>query len=127
MSEEQTKSAAGYRMRLTPEATAKIDGWQAQADEHLKAIKLSRHDLANWMLSSLPEELSKEQLEQINRTFFSPVLAMEWATEKVRAAVDRGEAVELEAFLKENVTRHVSNRSKKIGRRHAKDYIKRVQ
>ncbi len=90
------------RVAITKEVSKRLDGWVLQLEEQAKGISATRADVMNFLLSSYPEELSAEDVRELNKRHFDEVKFTLWLARTLKQAKQNGENVRLEDLYKEH-------------------------
>ncbi len=87
------------RIWINADALNRLTQWTTEVGGRLPGIKLTRSDLANFLVLSHAEALTAGELKELEARYFDPIKVGEWALEELKAAVARGEAVTIEDIL----------------------------
>lgn len=99
---KRTRNQCPDKVLLEPENLARINAWRDQVIAHHQgAIKPTRNDIANVVLSLHAELLSEEELTRLWDRSFDPVRFLKGATAQVEAAQARGEKWTITDLLKQ--------------------------
>ena len=89
----------------------KLDRWVSNLNERFDGmIRITKSDLANFIIRQHPEDLSPDEVSLIESEFYDEVRWLNWALGKIRQAKKEGRALSLDDLMK----------SKRIGRTVAK-------
>jgi len=91
------------RISLSSDSIKRIDGWLSQIAPRLKGVKLSRTDIVNWLVQVQADELSEQLQADIEKRYFDPVKALEWAAKMAKSAKGEGDDFDLRDFVEKNI------------------------
>jgi hypothetical protein len=83
------------RVTLTPESLARLSQWIEETQGHFKGSRISRSDLANFLIMSHTARLSEKEVEQLESQYFDEVRFAAWAFAEVKKARVEGKVVTL--------------------------------
>lgn len=90
------------RANLTTEQSKRLEAWVQQVNSASQgAFKISKSDLVNFFLAEKQNELSEEQITQLEIKYYNESKWIEWAMAQIKAGVQSGVPVTLEGLLKE--------------------------
>jgi hypothetical protein len=97
MSEEKNKKRQRHFDRVTLEADTlvRLDSWIGQVEGMKAGVVLSRKDILNWLVMSMPDKLSSAQEKGLADEFYSELRYIQFAEREIRAAETRGERLTL--------------------------------
>jgi len=88
------------RVTLTPEALSRLAHWVSDLEAHLKGSRVTKSDLANFLVLSHPGHLSEREIEQLKSQHFDEVRFAEWAVRQLKAAKAEGKDLSLADIMK---------------------------
>ena len=90
------------RLSLRKEEQDKLDSWVQELNTKFDGmIRLTKSDLANFLIRHHPAKLSNEELALIEREHFDEVRWINWALAKIRDAKKRGQSLTLEELMEQ--------------------------
>jgi hypothetical protein len=95
MSENKKRQRHFDRVTLDAPSLDRIDGWIKQVEAAKPGVMLSRKDLLNWLVASLPERLTTAQEKSLTDAFYSELRYLQFAAREIKAAAVRGERLTL--------------------------------
>lgn len=98
---------------LSDAAVARLNRWLEQVTPRLRGGRVTRNEITDWLIMSHDDSLTETEVHSIETRFFDPVKALEWAASEARKSKARGEAINLESFITENVLRATRTRRPK--------------
>jgi hypothetical protein len=99
---DKKKTAFPDRANLTPEQSKRLEAWVQQVNSASQgALKISKSDLVNFFLAEKENELSDEQIIQLEIKYYNEPRWIEWAMGQIKAAVQSDATVTLEGLLNE--------------------------
>lgn len=88
------------RVTLTPEALSRLANWVNDLEAHMKGSRVTKSDLANFLVLSHPVHLSEREIEQLKGQHFDEVRFAEWAVRQLKTAKAEGKNLSLSELMK---------------------------
>ena len=108
------------RIKLSPDAAQRVDGWAAQLSPRVLGRRLVRADLINWLILSHDAQLTETELTALQTEFFHPIRALQWAVKEAMAKYARGEAVDVREVVNSSLPDALPNSPSRITRRRSR-------
>lgn len=90
------------RLSLRKEEHDKLDSWVQELNTKFEGmIRLTKSDLANFLIRHHPAKLSNDELTLIEREHFDEVRWINWALAKIREAKKQGLSLTLEELMEQ--------------------------
>ena len=90
------------RIKLSPEALARLSAWLEEVGSELPGVKLNRGNLVSFLILSHAPSLSETEVRELRTRFHDEVKFGQWALEQVKAALARGEDVSILEIIDRN-------------------------
>lgn len=93
MSEQETAKTDRPKFEhvaLTEASSQKITGWLAQAAAKKKGVKIPRKGILNWLVETMPENLSSAELNSLIERFYSEEQFLRQLLREVQEAKSAG-------------------------------------
>lgn len=107
------------RITLPPSALEKLSRWIDLLHNKSAGIKVTRSDLVSWLISSHSENLSTNEISDLENKFFDNLKYAKWAVNEIKEAKARGEILNLKLIsqedkLKNKLNQFGTKKSKKL-------------
>lgn len=89
------------RVTLTPEALSRLSEMVKQLEGHLKGSRVTKSDLASFLVLSRPAQLSDREIEQLKIQHFDEVRFAQWALRQLKTAKAQGKNLSLAEIMKD--------------------------
>lgn len=89
------------RVTLTAEALSRLTEMLNQLDGHLKGSRVTKSDLASFLVLSRSSQLSDQEVEQLKRQHFDEVRFAQWALRQLKAAKAEGKTLSLAEVMQQ--------------------------
>lgn len=94
------KSESTERLTLKPSELLKLDRWVSELNQKFNAmIRLTKSDLANFLIRQHPDTLSDSEVAQIENENFDEVRWLNWALNQIRSAKKDGQILTLNDLM----------------------------
>ncbi len=93
------RSTRPERISLNENELKRVDGWLTQIRNASLGVKINRNQLVQWLIGSLPETFSEEQLGNLKETFFNEVYFVKKALLQLQESQKRGEKATIEEII----------------------------
>jgi hypothetical protein len=98
---EKTKAEATERLTLQKPEQEKLERWVQELNTRFDGmIRVTKSDLANFLIRLHPDSLSDSETAQIEHEHFDEVRWINWALNKIRAAKKEGYNITLNDLMK---------------------------
>ena len=98
---ESTKTRHPDRVTLQPLHLAKIDAWMGQVTSKHRGVHLTRNNVIDWLIGSLPAELSRSDEAALAARFYDEERFLRSVVREMRSRKARGESVSLAVLLEQ--------------------------
>lgn len=109
------------RITLDAKTLELVDAWISQVKAFKSGVDLSRKDLLNWLVQSLPERLSGSQEKEIAMKHYNELRFLQYASRRIREAQARGEQLTLKDLDGPSPSREIGILKKKPRIKNAPD------
>lgn len=97
---ENTKGESTERLTLQKPEQAKLERWINELNKKFEGmIKLTKSDLANFLIRHHAEILSDDEIIKIESEHFDEIRWMNWALNRIRAAKKEGQSLTLNDLM----------------------------
>ena len=93
------RSTHSDRIPMNMEALQKIDRWQKHIEHHYQGTRITRAEIANFVLLQHPDELSPDEMHQLGTKNFDDVRFTAWALQTLRQSRAAGKNTSLQELL----------------------------
>lgn len=87
------------RASLDEQSATRIDRWLEQVVQQVPGIKIGRSEIVRWLVTSRPEQLTGEELQQIKDQYFDEMEFALWMIRQLKDSRARGEKLSLSDLL----------------------------